>query len=82
MDGQRHSLGELEAAAGLTKNTAGIAGVGDVEQVARRLDAREAEDYSGYMRASIEGGFFIPATWYIQALSQRVEGYPNVLRRL
>jgi hypothetical protein len=34
------------------------------------------------MRASIEGGFFIPATWYIQALSQRVEGYPNVLRRL
>jgi aspartyl-tRNA(Asn)/glutamyl-tRNA(Gln) amidotransferase subunit A len=29
------------------------------------------QDYSAYMRARIEGGFFIPATWYIQALSQR-----------
>jgi aspartyl-tRNA(Asn)/glutamyl-tRNA(Gln) amidotransferase subunit A len=29
------------------------------------------QDYSAYMRARIEGGFFIPATWYIQSLSQR-----------
>ncbi len=29
------------------------------------------QDYSAYMRARIDGGFFIPATWYIQALSHR-----------
>lgn len=29
------------------------------------------EDYSDYMRARIEGGFVIPATWYAQALAQR-----------
>jgi aspartyl-tRNA(Asn)/glutamyl-tRNA(Gln) amidotransferase subunit A len=29
------------------------------------------EDYSAYMRSRIEGGFFIPATFYIEALSRR-----------
>ena len=29
------------------------------------------QDYSDYMRARIEGGFAIPATWYAQALAQR-----------
>ena len=35
VDDQRHTLVRLEAPAGLTKNTAGIAGVGDVRAGAR-----------------------------------------------
>ncbi|MGE0752410.1 MAG: amidase [Variibacter sp.] len=29
------------------------------------------KDYSNYMRGRIEGGFFVPATWYIDALRHR-----------
>jgi aspartyl-tRNA(Asn)/glutamyl-tRNA(Gln) amidotransferase subunit A len=34
-------------------------------------------DYSPYMRARIEGGFFIPATWYIEALAHRGRALAN-----
>lgn len=40
------------------------------------------QDYSAYMRARIEGGFFIPATWYIQALSHRGPALADFLGRV
>ena len=42
----------------------------------------EPQDYSAYMRARIEGGFFIPATWYIQALSHRGPALAAFLERV
>jgi aspartyl-tRNA(Asn)/glutamyl-tRNA(Gln) amidotransferase subunit A len=32
-----------------------------------------SKDYSDYMRGRIEGGFFVPATWYIDALRHRAQ---------
>ena len=37
-------------------------------------------DYSEFMRARIEGGFFIPATWYIEALAHRGRALADFMR--
>ena len=37
-------------------------------------------DYSAFMRARVEGGFFIPATWYIEALAHRGRALADFMR--